>query len=116
MNPKVTQRDPKRGQGRPKASQKGVQWRPRGTQKYLLAPKRELKGGLYTQKLPINRTSGHYVNPFNDLSIVVPSALACQEAESANPLSLLLPGASFWIKNIDLLNKIDVFCMFLTKH
>ena len=61
MNPKVTQRDPKRGQGRPKASQKGVQWRPRGTQKYLLAPKREFKGGLYTQKLPINRTSGHYV-------------------------------------------------------
>ena len=61
MNPKVTQRDPKRGQGRPKASQKGVQWRPRGTQKYLLAPKRELKGGLYTQKLPINRTSGRYV-------------------------------------------------------
>ena len=61
MNPKVTQRDPKRGQGRPKASQKGVQLLPRGTQRCLLAPKREFKGGLYTQKLPINRTSGRYV-------------------------------------------------------
>ena len=61
MNPKVTQRDPKRGQGRPKASQKGDPGRRKGTKKYLLAPERELNGGLYAQKLPINRTSGRYV-------------------------------------------------------
>ena len=66
-HPKGSQRAPKRAKspptGRPMASQ-SVPECPRGSQKEPMAPPREfkggVKGGLYTQKLPINRTSGRY--------------------------------------------------------
>ena len=59
--PKGAPRHPKQGQRQHQRGTKGAQWRPRGTQRNPLAPKREFKGSLYTQKLPINRTSGHYI-------------------------------------------------------
>ena len=59
--PKGAPRHPKQGQRQHQRGTKGAQWRPRGTQRNPLAPKREFKGSLYTQKLPINRTSGRYV-------------------------------------------------------
>ena len=71
-SPRAPQGIPKRAKGGTKEGQKepndvqegpkGAKWRPRGTQRSSLAPQREFKGGLYTQKLPINRTSGRYVN------------------------------------------------------
>ena len=70
--PKGSQRDPKGAPRHPKKAQrqhpggtKGAQWRPRGTQSRPLAPQREFKGGLYTQKLPINRTSGRCVHTYS---------------------------------------------------
>ncbi len=59
--PKGAPRHPKKSQRQHQGGTKGAQWRPRGTQRSSLAPQREFKGGLYTQKLPINRTSGRYV-------------------------------------------------------
>ena len=58
--PKGAPRHPKQGQRQHQRGTKGAQWRPRGTQRNPLAPTREFKGSLYTQKLPINRTSGHH--------------------------------------------------------
>ena len=51
--PKVPQRDAK---GSPKRDKRGAMQSP----KHALAFESEFKGGLYTSKLPINRSSGHY--------------------------------------------------------
>jgi hypothetical protein len=64
----MTQTEPKKLQGRPKAAQmhdqgtKGAPSRPRrSSQRRRMAPQREFKGELYKQKLPTNRTNGPYV-------------------------------------------------------
>ena len=57
---KAAQTEPKRVQGCSKTSQRGPKAEPRSpmaSQRSPMAPQREFKGSLYTQKLPINRTT-----------------------------------------------------------
>ena len=56
-SPKAPQGGPKRTKGRTKEGQK----EPNGVSRSCMAPRREFKGELYKQKLPINRPSGRYV-------------------------------------------------------
>ena len=55
--PKAAWRHPNKGQRWYQRTTKGAQRRAGGIQRNPLAPKGKFKGSLYTQKLPINRTS-----------------------------------------------------------